>query len=115
MYSLCLILFFQSFSSLQSVDDFAILMSQEFTLVDVRSPEEFTQGALPNAINISVNSIDFPFEISRLDKNQPVLIYCRSGGRSARAAIAMKALGFSKIYELEGGYLAWEMAKKLTD
>ncbi|MCH1518522.1 MAG: rhodanese-like domain-containing protein [Flavobacteriaceae bacterium] len=113
MYFLLLVLFSQTISNLQSVDDFAVLMGQEYVLVDVRSAEEFAQGALPNAINISVNAIDFPFEISRLDKDLPVLIYCKSGARSARAAIAMKALGFETIHELEGGYLAWEAAKKL--
>ena len=104
-------LMLQSISSLQSVDQFTVLMDKNYTLVDVRTPEEFEQGALPNAVNISVTALDFPFEINQLDKDEPILIYCKSGGRSARAAIVMKALGFSKIYELDGGYLSWEAAK----
>ena len=104
-------LILQSISSLQSVDQFTVLMEKNYTLVDVRTPEEFEQGALPNAVNISVTALDFPFEINQLDKDEPILIYCKSGGRSARAAIAMKTLGFSKIYELDGGYLSWEAAK----
>ena len=80
-------------------------------LVDVRTPEEFAQGALPNAVNISVSALDFPIKINRLQKDQPILIYCKSGGRSAQAVVFMKAFGFSKIYELEGGISAWEAAK----
>lgn len=104
-------LLLQSISSLQSVDQFTVLMEKNYTLVDVRTPEEFEQGALPNAVNISTTTLDFPFEINRLDKDEPIMIYCNSGGRSARAAIDTKALGFSNIYELDGGYLSWEAAK----
>ena len=82
-------LILQSISSLQSVDQFTVLMEKNYTLVDVRTPEEFEQGALPNAVNISVTALDFPFEINQLDKDEPILIYCKSGGRSARAAISM--------------------------
>ena len=100
----------QTFSSLQNTEEFAVLMQKEYVLVDVRTPEEYANGALPSAINISVTSLNFPIAINRLDKEKPVLIYCKSGTRSARAAIAMKALGFEQIYELDGGYLAWQAA-----
>jgi len=86
-------------------------MQNDYIIVDVRTPEEFANGALPKAINISVTSLNFPFEINKLDKTKAVMIYCKAGSRSARAAVAMKALGFDKIYELEGGYMAWEAAK----
>lgn len=109
------LLLVQQFSTLQNVDAFTATMAKEYTLVDVRTAEEFANGALPNAINISVTSLNFPFEINKLDKDKPVMIYCKGGTRSARAAVAMKALGFDTIYELEGGYLAWKAAKKLID
>ena len=99
--------FIQTFSTLHSPEDFAILMERDYVLVDVRTPEEFAQGALPEAVNISVTDLSFPFEIAKLDKEKPVLIYCKGGTRSARAAVAMKALGFDEIHELDGGYLAW--------
>ena len=110
MRVLILFFVFQSVSSLQNVDQFSVLMEKNYRLVDVRTPEEFAQGALPNAVNISVSALDFPFKINRLQKDQPVLIYCKSGGRSTRAAVIMKAFGFSEIYELEGGFSAWEAA-----
>ena len=101
----------QHFSTLQNVDAFKVTMQNEYVIVDVRTPEEFANGALPEAINISVTSLDFPFEINNLDKEKPVMIYCKAGSRSARAAVAMKALGFDTIYELDGGYTAWLAAK----
>lgn len=104
-------LIFQTFSTLHDVEPFSKLMKNNYTLVDVRTPEEFSEGALPAAVNISVTSLDFPFEIAKLDKEKPVLIYCKGGTRSARAAVAMKALGFNEIHELKGGYMAWQAAK----
>ena len=99
--------FIQTFSTLHSPEDFAILIERDYVLVDVRTPEEFAQGALPEAVNISVTDLSFPFEIAKLNKEKPVLIYCKGGTRSARAAVAMKALGFDEIHELDGGYMAW--------
>lgn len=105
------LLLIQHFSTLQNVDAFNLTMQNDYVIVDVRTPEEFANGALPKAVNISVTSLDFPFEINKLDKEKPVMIYCKAGSRSARAAVAMKALGFDTIYELEGGYTAWQSAK----
>jgi rhodanese-related sulfurtransferase len=45
--------------------------------------------------------------ISKLDKEQPFLIYCAAGGRSAKAGALMQSLGFKKVYELKGGYRNW--------
>ena len=86
-------------------------MAEQYTLVDVRTPESLNKEHFQNAINISVTALNFPFEIAKLEKEKPVLIYCKGGTRSARAAVAMKGLGFDEIHELEGGYLAWQAAK----
>ena len=105
------LVFTQTFSNLHSPNDFAKLMERDYVLVDVRTPEEFAQGALPEAVNISVTDLSFPFEIAKLNKEKPVMIYCKGGTRSARAAVAMKALGFDEIHELDGGYMAWQAAQ----
>ena len=105
------LVFAQTFSTLHSPNDFAKLMERDYVLVDVRTPEEFVQGALPEAVNISVTDLSFPFEIAKLNKEKPVMIYCKGGTRSARAAVAMKALGFDEIHELDGGYMAWQAAQ----
>lgn len=81
-------------------------------LLDVRTPEEFATGHLRGATNIDWNSSSFETEIKKLDKNKPVLIYCRSGRRSAAAADKMRSIGFTKVIELEGGILDWQ-AKNL--
>ncbi len=80
-------------------------------IIDVRTPEEYSEGHLADAINYDWYSEDFKDNVSKLDKSQPVFIYCRSGHRSGEAKKAMKAMGFEKVYELKGGVLAWEEAE----
>ena len=83
-------------------------LKRDIQLVDVRRPEEFEAGKIEGATNINVLEEDgFKEQIKNLDKAQPVYIYCRSGRRSAKAAQLMLDAGFSKIFDLEGGYLNW--------
>lgn len=63
----------QHFSTLQTVGDFKITMQNDYVIVDVRTPEEFANGALPKAVNISVTSLDFPFEINKLKEKKSLL------------------------------------------
>jgi thioredoxin 1 len=79
-------------------------------IVDVRTPEEFTNGHILNAINININSESFEGEISKLDKNKPVFVYCLSGSRSSNAARDMRAKGFKEVFELSGGMMRWRAA-----
>ncbi len=77
-------------------------------LVDVRTPKEYAQGYIQGAENINFFDKDFEQQLEqKLDKEQPVYIYCRSGNRSSKAAARMGALGFKAIYDLEGGYMNW--------
>ena len=77
-------------------------------LLDVRTLKEFQQGYIDGAVNIDfLNQEVFESEIVKLDRDRPVMLYCRSGRRSAAAAQKMEALGFKEIYDLQGGYLAW--------
>ncbi len=76
-------------------------------LIDVRTPEEFAKGYVEGAKNINFNAANFESQISQLDKNQPAFIYCQSGGRSGKAYKKMKAWGFTKVYDMEGGYSAY--------
>jgi thioredoxin len=84
---------------------------KEVQLVDVRTPEEFNGGYIKGAVNMNFNADDFAANIERLDKEKPVMVYCKAGGRSARAAEQLKKAGFKKIYDLDGGIMAWENAK----
>lgn len=77
-------------------------------LVDVRTPKEFSDGHIKGARNIDFYSADFAQQLEKqLDKNQPVMLYCRSGKRSEKAARKMAELGFREVYDLQGGFLAW--------
>ncbi len=77
-------------------------------LVDVRTPEEFGEGHLEGAINIDfLDDEVFSSGIRGLDKDRPVLLYCRSGRRSASAGKLLLKDGFKEVYDLEGGYLNW--------
>ena len=77
-------------------------------LIDVRTPEEYGQGSIPGALNYNIQGDDFMQNISKLDKNQPVFVYCQAGGRSKKSAKKMKSMGFKEIYELAPGYSGWE-------
>lgn len=76
-------------------------------LVDVRTPAEYAGGHIPNAVNIPLDSLQ-----SRLDEipqGQPVVVYCRSGNRSAAASQILTEAGYSEIYDM-GGIIAWSAA-----
>ncbi|MEL6720918.1 MAG: rhodanese-like domain-containing protein, partial [Bacteroidota bacterium] len=79
-------------------------------LVDVRTPEEFANGAIENAVNINFYDESFGEAIAKLDKSKPIMVYCQAGtegGRSGQTLDKLKELGFEEIYELAGGYGGW--------
>lgn len=84
---------------------------EEVQLVDVRTPEEFKEQHIDNATNINWNDADFEQQVSNLDKSKPVYVYCKSGGRSAKATAKLSEMGFTNVYELDGGILSWNEAK----
>ncbi|NBP66482.1 MAG: thioredoxin [Bacteroidetes bacterium] len=79
-------------------------------VVDVRTPGEYQGGHLAEAVNIDFNDGGFQQNISKLDKSKEYFVYCLSGGRSAAAAEMMRSMGFAKVYELDGGMIAWRSA-----
>ena len=76
--------------------------------LDVRTPEEFNAGHIANAININLEGSDFTSEVSKLDMNATIAVYCRSGNRSGVATEQMAELGFVDMYDMQGGILEWE-------
>jgi thioredoxin 1 len=80
--------------------------SQSLQLLDVRTPGEFSQGHIPNAVNYDWLGNKFDEQTKDLDKTQPVYLYCQSGGRSASAAKKLVSEGF-EVYELKGGMMNW--------
>lgn len=84
-----------------------LLLSPEAQVVDVRTPEEFNSGHLKNALNINYYEDDFSSQLVKLDKQKPVFVYCKVGGRSAKAATLLRKEGYKNVYDLRGGILAW--------
>lgn len=81
-------------------------------VLDVRTQDEFATGRLAKAVLIPWTDKDFATRAAKeLDPGKPVLVYCRSGRRSAEAAVALVKLGFADVRNVEGGILAWEKAK----
>lgn len=89
-------------------------------VVDVREPGEFSAGHLPGATNIPRGVLEFEVDghpavngtrdPALAHRDQPIILYCRSGGRSALAAEALLRLGFREPLSLAGGFMAWSAA-----
>lgn len=79
----------------------------DYIILDVRRPDEFAAGHIPNAVNIPNESIDSN-EITELpDKDKLILVYCRSGNRSKQASQKLVKLGYTNVLEF-GGINDWE-------
>ena len=79
-----------------------------FTILDVRTPEEFLGEYMENAVNLDYYSDTFRNDLDKLDKNKTYLIYCRSGRRSENALNIMKELDFREVYNVLGGITKWK-------
>lgn len=79
-------------------------------ILDVRTPEEYATGHIENSDNVNWLSDSFVLRTDKYDKTKPVFVYCKIGGRSAKAAEKLAELGFKTIYNLDGGMLKWEAA-----
>ena len=94
-----------------TMDEAVTMMAQEtsYIILDVRRPDEFAAGHIPNAINVANETIAIgTAEIPELpDKNQLIMVYCRSGRRSKEAAEKLVKLGYTNIVEF-GGILDWK-------
>ena len=81
-------------------------------VLDVRTPEEFAAGHIAGAKNVDFKAAGFAERVAALDKSQPYLVHCASGGRSGKTLALIKDKGFVAIYHLNDGFKAWEKAGK---
>lgn len=82
------------------------LENEEITLLDVRESGEYEGGHIEGAVNAplsSLNETELPYP-----KDEPIYVICRSGNRSAQAAEILKQRGYTEIYDVSGGMIAWE-------
>ncbi|HAS46434.1 MAG TPA: rhodanese-like domain-containing protein [Microscillaceae bacterium] len=76
-------------------------------ILDVRSEAELNEGSIPNHILIDFMKPDFTNKVTELDRDKTYLVYCRSGNRSGKTCAMMAQMGFTKLYNLDGGIMAW--------
>lgn len=79
-------------------------------ILDVRTPEEFSTDHLDQAVNVNWLGDNFVSGAKKIDKTKPVFVYCKSGGRSQSAVEKLEELGFTDIYQMQGGILKWDAA-----
>ena len=87
------------------------IYTDSFTqIIDVRTPEEYSEGYIAKAINVNWNDNSFDTEVLKFNKSKPIYVYCLAGGRSSNAASKLIELGFTTVYDLKGGMNAWRNA-----
>ena len=91
-----------------TADEAQVLMqqTQDYLILDVRSPEEFAEGHIPHAINIPMERFGEAPPKELPDKAQKIFVYCRSGARSQQAAQKLANMGYTNIVEM-GGIKDW--------
>ena len=95
-----------AYQKISAEDAYEMMVSQEVVIVDVRTPEEYDGGHIPNAILVPNESIGDDMPEALPDKEATLLIYCRSGRRSKEASEKLLKLGYKSIYEF-GGVIDW--------
>lgn len=87
-----------------------IANSPEVIILDIRTPAEFNEGHIKNAINIDYYAPDFDEQITALDPNASYVLHCRSGGRSGRALSVLRENNLIDVTHLKGGIISWKEA-----
>ena len=88
----------------------ALMSHDDAVVLDVREDREVAAGMLPNAVHIPLGQLEQRLDELERYRDRKLLVYCRSGHRSQRAAARLRKAGFEEVYNLEGGILAWESA-----
>ncbi|RLA96350.1 MAG: rhodanese-like domain-containing protein [Deltaproteobacteria bacterium] len=83
---------------------------QPVVVLDVREPKEYKRGHLPKAVNLPRGLLEFKVTKVIPDKNAYVIVYCKSGGRSALATLTLKRMGYKNAVSMAGGWKAWVKA-----
>lgn len=104
-----------------SAEELRAGVEKDAVIIDVREPEEHASGHIPGSINIPrgviESEVDPRPEMGGViapelqDRNRPIYLYCRSGGRSALAADTLQKMGFTRVASVAGGMLAWNSTR----
>lgn len=94
------------------IDELASMRDKDAIIIDVREPDETGKGIIPDAEIIPRGILEFRVARIAEDPDQPIVVYCRSGNRSALAALTLQNMGYRQVYSLEGGWKAWDEARE---
>jgi rhodanese-related sulfurtransferase len=98
----------QSFINLNPIEFQTAIKKEGGIILDVRTPQEVSSGAIENASTIDFYDHNFERKISKIQKEKTVYVYCKSGGRSSQAAKLLVKSGQAKVVNLSGGIMAWQ-------
>jgi rhodanese-related sulfurtransferase len=85
----------------------ALLDKGGVTFLDVRTETEFKKGHIPGATNLPRGKLEFKIDKEITDKNTQVVVYCRTGSRSALATYTLVRMGYKNVKNMDGGWKAW--------
>ncbi len=97
-------------TSVTPSDAVAVLAEPGVAVLDVRTPAEFATGHLEGAVNVDIEGGAFEQQVADLPKDATYVVYCRSGNRSGVATKQLADLGFTDVYDVQGGIVAWQSA-----
>jgi len=100
-------------SKVVDVNEFAKVIKKEgVLLLDVRTPGEYQAGHIEGAKNLNFFDDDFKKQLNTLNKKQAIAVYCKSGHRSGKTRELLKKIGFTEVYDLDGGFMSWSASHK---
>lgn len=94
-----------------TVTDAVALLARDqsgFTVLDVRTPQEYNEGHIAGAANLDFKSSTFRDRLAALSRERTYLVHCASGGRSSPTVKLMEELGFTRVYHMEAGFDSWK-------
>ena len=100
----------KNIASISVSDAKAMLDKGGVTFLDCREPKEYKSGHIPGAINIPRGLLEFKIAGKLPDKNAPIIMYCKSGGRASLATQSVNRMGYKNVKNMDGGWKAWAKA-----
>lgn len=98
------------FKEIKPVEAVRMMNHDGAVMLDVREDKEWREGHVLNAVHIPAGSLEVRLGELEAHKDKPVVVYCRTGQRSAQAAALLTKQGFNRVFKLGGGILSWTSA-----
>lgn len=100
----------KNITEIRPTDAATKMKSGDAIIVDVRDKDEWDEGHIPDAINLSRGTIELDIEEKVPDPNTTIICHCGGGGRSALAAESLQKMGYKNVRSMAGGFKAWKAA-----